>query len=216
MAGLVCAAGCAVQAGPLNVVNVNAPKINYLFSPSGRVAVIDTVSRFSTNLPPITVTNGSTATVTNGMLSGFLQSRTYEGQPGTAQAGNYAYVYRLALSRVTGPGTVSLNSMTVNFSPYVSFDYGNGRNYQVFVVTSGGLGSDGVASATVSGSQVTFNFSHPLTISGTRAQTTCYFGMISSTPPVAAANAWASFVGSETWQNTTSPFNWLLLPVRAP
>ena len=140
-----------VQAAPLKVVKVNAPAINCLFSSNCTVTVNDTVASFTTNLPPFTA--GST----NASLSGFLQSRAYPGQPGTQEAGLNAYEYRLVLKNLTGAKSVSINSMTLNFSPYSSFAYNGQPNKQVWVVTSGGLGSAGPATVSA-GHESDFSF----------------------------------------------------------
>src|SRR5664280_2431463 len=211
--GAICIAAVTIHAAPLKIVKVNAPAINYLFSSNGTVTVNDTVDQFTTNLPPYT-TN-----LPNASLSGLLQSRTYKGQPGTPEAGLNAYEYRLVLQKLTGPRSVSINSMTLNFSPYSSFNCNKQKNNQVWVVTSGGVGSVGPGSATTSGSKVTFHFNPPLTLSNDSSQETSsyFFGMISPTPPPTAANGWASFTGSEQLSSSNSiPFNFLMLQVRAP
>ena len=124
--GAICIAAVNLHAAPLKIVKVNAPAINYLFSSNGTVVVNDTVASFTTNLPPYT-TN-----LANASLSGFLQSRTYPGKPGTPEAGLNAYEYRLVLTNLTGAKSVSLNSMTLKFSPYSSFAYNGQSNKQVF------------------------------------------------------------------------------------
>ena len=71
--------------------------------------------------------------------------------------------------------------MTLNFSPYSSFNYKGKPNNQVWVVTSGGLGSAGPARSVFGGTKVTFNFNPPLTLSSASSQETSsyFFGMIS-------------------------------------
>jgi len=140
--GAICIAAVNVHAVQLKIVKVNAPAINYLFSSNGTVTVSDTVAQFTTNLPPYATSN-----LPNASLSGFLQSRTYAGLPGTPEAGLNAYEYRLVLKSLTGAKSVTLNSMTLNFSPYSSFTYNGQSSNQVWVVTSGGLGSVGPNSA---------------------------------------------------------------------
>jgi hypothetical protein len=211
--GAICFAAVNVHAVLLKIVKVNAPAINCLFSSNCTVTVNDTVSDFTTNLPPYT------AGPTNATLSGFLQSRTYQGQPGTQEAGLSAYEYRLVLQSLTGAKSVSINSMTLNFSTYTNFDYNGQLNKQIWVVTSGGLGSVGPSSVLASGSKVSFRFNPPLTIptGANQEMSTYFFGMISSTPPPGAANAWATFTGSEKLSSGSSmPFNFLMLQVRTP
>ena len=187
------------------------------------------VTSFVTNLPPSTVNpTNPPLTQTNLALSGFLQSRSYQGQPGMPEAGLTAYEYRLVLQHLqaaTGVNgvtrkSVSINSMTLNFSPYSSFNYKSQTSNQVWVVTSGGLGSVGPASAVSSGSKVTFNFNPPLTLSSATNQeaSTYFFGMLSPHSPPNAVNGWASFTGSEQLSSSSNstPINFLMLQVRTP
>ena len=209
----ICIAAINLHAAPLNVVKVNAPAYNCLFSANCIITVNDTVDHFTTNLPPYTV--GST----NPALSGFLQSRTFKAEPGTPEAGQYGYEYRLVLQKLTGVKSVTINSMTINFSPYSSFTYKGHPKKEVWVVTSGGLGSTGPGSATTSGTTVTFHFNPPLKLTNTASQETSsyFFGMASPTPPPAAANSLANFTGTEQLTGGgTIPFNFLILHVRTP
>jgi len=207
-------AAFGVSAASLHVVKVNAPAYNCLFSTNCIIVVNDTVAPFTTNLPPFTAgTNG-------GSVSGFLQSRTFAGLPGTPEAGLYGYEYRLVLNKLVGASSVTIRSMTVNFSPYSSFNYQNQMNKQVWVVTSGGLGSTGPGSATVSGTKVTFRFNPPLVLSGANGPevSSYFFGMVSSTQPPAMANGLATFTGTvkPTANSAAIPFNYLDLLVRTP
>jgi len=71
----------------------------------------------------------------------------------------------------------------------------------------------------VNGSKVTFNFNPPLTFSSTSSESTSsyFFGMISSTPPPATDNSWASFTGTDYLPGGgTASLNWLMLRVRTP
>jgi len=201
----------SVLAAPLRVAKVNAPAYNCLFNTNCTITVNDTTAAFTTNLPP-----GST----NGSLTGFLQSRTFQGQPGSPEAGLYGYEYRLVLNKLTGASSVTIRSMTVDFSPYSSFTYQNQPNQQAWEVTSGGLGSTGPRTASVSGSKVTFRFFPPLVLSSASGQdaSTYFFGMISSVAPPATANRWATFEGLVTPApgGAAVPFNFLAIQARAP
>jgi hypothetical protein len=203
-------AGCQ----SVKIVQVNAPAYNCLFSTNCIITVNDTVFNFVTNLPPDTTTAS-----TNASLTGLVQSRTFAGQPGTPEAGLYGYEYRLVLQKLIGDQSVSLSSMTVNFSPYSSFDYNGQTDNQAWVVTSGGVGSVGPTSISANGSAITFGFNPPLTLSSASSEETSsyFFGMISSTPPPTADNDYASFTGSINLTGGGSvPFNWLMLRVRRP
>jgi len=228
-------AAVSVHAAQLKIVKVNTPAINCLFSSNCTVAFNNTVLSISTNLPPYTVNpTNAPLTETNLALSGYLQSRTCEGQPGTPEAGLTAYEYRLVLQRLTGVTGVkgvsrksfSINSMTFNFSPYSSFNYNGQKNNQVWVVTSGGMGSVGPSSAVASGSKVTFNFNPPLTITSVSTQETSsyFFGMISSNsppsppaPPYMPLHDWVSCTASEQLSSGSSiPINYLMFLAQTP
>jgi hypothetical protein len=133
----------------LSVVNVAAPNVNCVFGPACKITVTDTVA----NLPP---SPGYTGTAV-------LQSRTAGPAPaGTPGAGNYAYIYRVDL---TGAAPASdqmcVSSMSVNFGAVTKLPYaGPGTTpADVFVITTGGLGSVGVRSAEKTGNIVTLRFS---------------------------------------------------------
>ncbi|HEX8904913.1 MAG TPA: hypothetical protein VF771_08750 [Longimicrobiaceae bacterium] len=146
---------------PLSIVTVGAPAINCVFATSCRVTVTD-----------------FTAPLLGG---GFLQSRTYQAEPGSPAAGKWVYEYRIDLTRVaTGTAPAMVTSLTVDFGPVVgSLDYnGDSRPDQVFVVTSGGLGSVGPSAATQTGRMITFRFA-PTVNAG---QTSYFFGVVSDQP----------------------------------
>src|SRR6266498_5135978 len=67
----------------LNVVNTSAPQVNYVFSTDGTVTVTDMSS-------PI-------------FGGGFLQSRIFQGEPGSPAAGKWVYEYRLDLRNASDP-----------------------------------------------------------------------------------------------------------------
>jgi hypothetical protein len=161
------------RAVPLNIVNVSAPPINCVFDASCTVVVNDTTAPI--NLP--------------GSGTGFFQSRTFRGLPGSAAAGLYAYEYRVDLRNALALTNIGcVNSVTLNFGPVVStldFNGDGTRNDQVFVVTGGGLGSVGIASADSVGDQITFNFTSPVCAGGqSRAgQSSFFWGLVSARPP---------------------------------
>ena len=101
---------------------MGAPAINCVFSSDCRVTVSDVAS-------PL-------------WREGFLQSRTYQGAPGTRGAGLWVYQYRVDLARVLGLAYVPyVSSVTVDFGPVVNtLDLnGDGRpGDEAFVVTEGG------------------------------------------------------------------------------
>ena len=168
---LLVVASCAstTLGAPLTVVNVGAPAINCVFSTTCKVVVSDSTSKIV-----IPGTSGS----------GFLQSRTYRGLRGAPAAGFYVYEYRIDLSNVVGIVNIpSITSMTLDFGPVSGFDYnGDGaKGDQVFVVTSGGLGSVGVSSASKVGNTITFNFGGGIGAGGSpgHGQSSYFFGLVS-------------------------------------
>jgi hypothetical protein len=157
---------------PLSVVNVSAPPINCIFDTSCTVVVNDTTAPI--NLP--------------GSGTGFFQSRTFRGLPGSAAAGMYAYLYRVDLRQAVGVTNIGcVNSVTVNFGPVVSgLDFnGDGARDQVFVITGGGIGTVGLASAEMIGNQINFNFSSPVCAGSSpgAGQSSFFWGLVSARQP---------------------------------
>jgi hypothetical protein len=172
MALLFCLTPCAVLAVPLKVVNVSAPAINCVFNPGCTVTVNDSSDN-------IAMSTGGT---------GFLQSRTYSGAAGAPANGLYAYEYRIDLRNAVGAVAIScIDSMTISFGSLVStLNYGGtAAPDQVFVVTGGGIGTIGLASAIQSGSNIKFNFVKPICEGGApgKGDSSFFWGLTSKTPP---------------------------------
>ena len=160
----------AAQAAPLTVVNVSAPAINCVF----------------TTAAPCTVTvKDSVGAIP--VVGGRLQSRTYGGAPGSAASGLTAYVYRVDLTRAVGiTARDCIDRMAVKFARLESLDFnGDRRREQVFVVTGGGLGTIGLASADKTGDTVTFRFQSPVCQGSApgRGATSFFFGVVSRAQP---------------------------------
>jgi hypothetical protein len=167
---LLCFTPVVAAAVPLKVVNVSAPAINCVFNPTCTVTVNDT----SDNIP---MSTGGT---------GFLQSRTYMGVPGAPADGLYAYEYRIDLRNAVGAVAIScIDSMTMSFGPVVStLNYGGtAAPDQVFVVTGGGIGTIGLASAIQTGSNIKFNFAKPICEGGApgKGDSSFFWGLVSKT-----------------------------------
>jgi hypothetical protein len=172
LALLLCLIPLAVEAAPLKVVNVSAPAINCVFNPPCTVMVHDS----SDNIP---MSTGGT---------GFLQSRTYDGATGSPAAGLFAYEYRIDLRNAVGATAIScIDWITISFGPVVStLDFnGDQKPDQVFVVTGGGIGSIGIASAIQSGSNIKFNFKSPICEGGSpgKGDSSFFWGLVSKTSP---------------------------------
>jgi hypothetical protein len=160
--------------GPLTVVQVGAPAINCLFDPACTVVVHDTSSAI-----PLAGAAGTA----------FLQSRTFKGKPGTPAAGFWAYEYRLDLRQAYGIVNIPcVSSMTVPIGSLGSLDFdedGVGGDH-VFVVSAGGLGTIGIASANRVGTQTTFTFDAPVCAGSSpgTGDSTFFFGLVSKSSPV--------------------------------
>ena len=173
----------AAQAAPLTIVNVGAPAINCVFNPACTVTVTDTVGNF---VPP---GDGGT---------GRLQSRTYVGAPGAPAAGLTAYVYRVDLTSATSAKPASLNcvkQLILDIGPIATLPYQRAVthpgwiNAEVFVITSGGLGTIGLSSAVQLGNVVTFTFTKPvcpkplIATAVIPGETSFFFGLAAKTAP---------------------------------
>jgi hypothetical protein len=158
----------------LKIAQVSAPAINCKFDSDCRITVNDSTDHF--------VLGG-----TNG--DAFLQSRTFPpGQPGAPAEGHTAYLYRLDLRKLTGvTAAPCVNQLTIEFGPVVSLDYDDdGSSEQVFVITSGGLGSVAPSSAIKTGNTITFGFTTPVCSSASgpgAGETSFFFGLTSAAPP---------------------------------
>lgn len=189
----------AAQAETLAVANVGAPAINCFFNASCAVTVTDSVGAIP--LPGIAA-------------QGRLQSRTYVGAPGTPGAGLTAYEYRVDLTHVRSAPRRCVSALWV-FSGYPSarqFD-GAGGVENVFVITSGGLGSIGVASATQEGEGTKFTFTRPVCggVRGRRGDSSFFFGFVSASAPIARTTYVHTHVGPAGPLVTAND-----VPVRSP
>jgi hypothetical protein len=169
---LLCFAPIVVAAAPLKVVNVSAPAINCVFNTPCTITVNDTTE----NIP---MSTGGT---------GILKSRTFKGLPGSPADGLFAFEYLLDLRNAVGATAVScIDWISMSFGPIVStLDYNNDRKPdQVFVITSGGIGSIGIASAIQTGSNIRFNFTSPICEGGApgKGDSSFFWGLVSKQPP---------------------------------
>lgn len=166
---LVLALGLSIPAMALNVVNTSAPSINCVFSTTCTVVVND----MGSNLP-------------NG---GRIQSRVFQGQPGSPLAGKWAYLYRVNMANAVGFTYIPyVDGMYIaGWGSTVAYDYNFDSNYtdQVFVVTAGGIGTVGLSSVNVFFGATFFNLSAPVyggSFPGD-GESSYFFGMVSSYPP---------------------------------
>jgi hypothetical protein len=182
-AGLFGAASGA-QAAPLSVVDVAAPAINCVFNatpipnappPACQVVVNDSIGVFT---PPGDI----------GVAR--LQSRTYPGTAPAPAAGDMAFVYRVDLTTVKGVTAANcVTKLALKFGPVVKLQYGPSGDSDIFVVTTGGLGSVKIASADQVGSTITFTFAQPVC----PGATSYFFGLASKSVNPVAGKATVSF-----------------------
>ena len=162
----------AASAAALTVVTVAAPDINCVFETDCTIEVTDSLGTFTHP--------GATGT-------GRLQSRTFTGKPGAPAAGKTGYEYRLDMTQMTAIGdTACVTAMHIDFGPISKLQYNKiGPVDDVFVVTKGGLGSIGLASAEQVGAVITFNFSQPVCAADpvTPGKTSFFFGLASTHVP---------------------------------
>jgi hypothetical protein len=164
------ALGVAVaRAQPLTVVEVNAPAVNCVFHPACIITVSDTVGFIP--LPFLAAPN-----------TAFLP-RIFSGAPGTPAAGRAGYMYRISLTQAAGSGNC-LGGLVLNFGPALKLPYAPDKVADVFVITSGGLGSIGLKSAERFGEVIVFELAKPLCLDGgpNLANTTFFFGLAADSP----------------------------------
>ena len=157
------------------MVEVNAPAIHCVFQPACIITVSDTVGFIP--LPFLAAPN-----------TAFLQSRTFSGAPGTPAAGKAGYMYRISLTQAAGSGNC-LGGLVLNFGPALKLPYAPDKVADVFVITSGGLGSIGLKSAERFGEVIEFDLAKPLCLDGgpNLANTTFFFGLAADTPAMTTA-----------------------------
>jgi hypothetical protein len=171
----LCSLGGVAIAAPLTVVKVAAPDINCVFETDCTIVVTDSVGTIA--VPAITGTAR-------------LQSRTFLGKPGAPGDGKTGYEYRVDLTQATALGDQAcVTGLEVAFGPVTKLQYNKvGPTDDVFVVTKGGLGTIGLASAEQDRrGTITFTFSQPVCAADTSGpgQTTFFFGLASIHPPKA-------------------------------
>jgi hypothetical protein len=175
----------AAQAQLLAVVEVNAPAVNCVFNPSCTITVSDTLGYIP--LPYLVAPK-----------TAWLQSRTYTGAAGTPGAGKTGYEYRVSLTEAGGSADC-LIGLVLNFGPVAKLPYKNNQLADVFVITTGGLGTIGIKSAEQFGDVIELTFGKPLCLAGGPdiKNTTFFFGLAADKAPAAAPiDAQISAVGT--------------------
>src|ERR1043165_4142698 len=171
--GLLFALAPVAAGAPLKVVNVGAPAINCVFTTASPCTI--GVSDTSADVP---MSAGGT---------GRLQSRTFKGLAGSHADGMFAYEYRLNLTNAVGAVNLAcIDWISISFGPVVNtLDYDDDRKPdQIFVVTSGGLGTIGLASAGQTADTIKFKFSKPVCEGGAsgKGDSSLFWGLGSKSP----------------------------------
>lgn len=170
---IFCLAFTAARAESLRVVEVSAPEINCIFDPACRVTA--------------TISNAEIALPVSGKA--LLHTRTVRGKQGAPAAGMYGYLYQVDLRQAIGILNVPcVTSLTVNFgnvAQTLDFDGDGEKGDEVFVITRGGLGSIGLASAVKKGRKITFNFDDNVCAGGqpNSGESTFFFGLVARNSP---------------------------------
>jgi hypothetical protein len=116
----------------------------------------------------------------------WLQSRTFTAAAGTPGAGKTGYMYRVSLTEAGGSAEC-LIGLVLNFGPVAKLPYKDNQLADVFVITTGGLGTIGIKSAEKFGDVIEFTFNKPLCLSGGPdiKNTTFFFGLAADKVPAA-------------------------------
>ncbi len=158
------------------VVEVDATAFAHLFWGADSVVVEDSIETFSLK--------GAASAAT-------IQTRTYP--PGTTAAteGLQVYEYRVALSGV--PGDAAITSMAVEAGELETVEYTPGTRGEVFVVTTGGVGSVSIDAVERAGTVLTFHFAGGGIESGASS---LFFGMTAAKPPRAGITSLVDTAGN--------------------
>lgn len=172
--GLFFALVPVARAAPLKVVNVGAPAINCVFTAASRCTI--GVSDTSADVP---MSAGGT---------GRLQSRTFKGLAGSPADGMFAYEYRLNLTDAIGAVNIAcIDWMSISFGSVVNildFDRDQKPDH-VFVITSGAVGTIGLASAVQTADTIRFKFSKPVCEGSApeKGDSSFFWGLVSKSSP---------------------------------
>ncbi|MBV8837178.1 MAG: hypothetical protein JO000_11620, partial [Alphaproteobacteria bacterium] len=171
---LAACAACssAAAAQQLTMVEVNAPAVNCVFR--------------TTCIVPVSDSTGTILLPTVPAGTAWLQSRTFQSDGAApAGAGVTGYEYRISLTQAAGV-TDCMTGFTVNFGPHKPLPYKNNQLADVYIITTGGIGTIKLAGAQRFGDVIQFTLSKPLCIAGPAngANTTFFIGLAATTAPM--------------------------------
>jgi hypothetical protein len=161
----------AASAQPLKIVEVGAPAINCVFQTDCNIPVSDT----SGNILFPTLAPGTA----------WLQSRTFAGEAGAPGAGTTGYEYRISLTQAAGTSECIIG-FNLNFGTLKQLPYKNNQLADIYVITSGGLGTIGLKSAEKFSDVIVFELSAPLCADGPPdiKRTTYFIGLAAAAAPM--------------------------------
>jgi hypothetical protein len=164
-------ASFAAHAQNLKVVEVGAPAINCIFQTSCTVTEDDTAGNIM--LPTI------------GAGTAQLTSRTFAGGAGAPGAGTTAYQYRVSLMQASGTSDC-VAVFALNFGPNKQLPYTNNQNADVYVITTGAIGTIGLVKAERFGDVIEFTLAKALCAAGPSSveNTTFFIGLASAAAPM--------------------------------
>jgi hypothetical protein len=116
----------------------------------------------------------------------WLQSRTFQSDGvAPAGAGITGYEYRISLTQAAGNADC-VTGFTVNFGAHKPLPYKNNQMADVYVVTTGGIGTIKLAGAHRFGDVIEFTLSKPLCLAGPASDTntTFFIGLAATTAPM--------------------------------
>jgi len=195
------------EAGPLTIVNVSEHAADCVFNPTCTVAATAFASAFT--IPGVSGTAQ-------------LHSPTYLGATGAPAAGKTGYAYRVDLTQAksTALGNVTcVSKLILDFGPDTKLVYGPATvthppfPADVFVITSGGPGSIGLASAVQSGNFITFTFTTPICPGIPTAaayipgKSSFLFGLAAATAPEPSSAQLVFNTGGTTTTSTRVPIH---------
>jgi hypothetical protein len=149
--------------------------VQCLFSPSCGVTVTDYGSDFA---------------VSGGSGNGRLQSRIFQGQPGSVTAGKWIYEYRINMTGVAGiVYTPYVDQLAIgSWGTVLTYDYNSNGivTDDVFNITSGGTGTKPVTSAYLSWPWTYFVLNNPVYAGSYPGggESSHFFGLLSDQAPV--------------------------------
>ena len=161
-------------AAPLTVVNVDGETVSCDFNITCEVVATDTFGKY----PPSSGYTGHPK----------LWTRTFQGGPGSLGDGLNAFEYQADFTHAHAATDINCAvDVTIKTGPIKRLNYDGSGKADIYVITTGGTGTIGLASAVRNGAHVTFTFTTPVCPENGTApgQLSFYFGFASPNAPVA-------------------------------